>query len=77
MHRFALQFDSISVVHQLVKDQSLGCPLSVFGVTLGHVFGLGGVAAFVWRAQMAGHTLVGMEALDGLRSQSYFELVLH
>lgn len=38
---------------------------------------LGGVAAFVWRASVAGDSLVGVEALNGLRSQTYFELVLH
>ncbi|MNJ48823.1 hypothetical protein D3C77_440290 [compost metagenome] len=26
---------------------------------------------------MAGHALVGVEALDGLRGQPYFELVFH
>jgi hypothetical protein len=52
-------------------------PLGVFAVALGHGLGLGGVAAFLGRAQMAGHALVGVEALDRLRGQAYFELVLH
>ena len=47
-------------------DQSLRRPLGMFAVTFGHVLGLGGVAAFVRRAQMAGHPLVGVETLDGL-----------
>lgn len=58
-------------------DQSLGRPLGMLTVTLGHVLGLGGVAAFVRRAQVAGHALVGVEALDGLCGQAHFELVLH
>mgnify|MGYP000979694178 CR=1 FL=1 len=58
-------------------DQPLGRPLGVFAVTFGHVLGVGSVAAFVRRAQMAGHALVGVEALDGLRGQAYFELVFH
>src|SRR5450830_429455 len=58
-------------------DQPLRCPLGMFAVALGHMLGLSGVAAFVWRAQVAGHTLVGMETLDGLRRQPHFELVLH
>ncbi|VVM74897.1 hypothetical protein PS639_05432 [Pseudomonas fluorescens] len=58
-------------------DQPLRCPLGMFAVALGHVLDLGGVAAFVRRAQMAGHALVGVEALHGLRGEPHFELVLH
>ncbi|MNR13043.1 hypothetical protein D3C85_1294250 [compost metagenome] len=49
----------------------------MLAVALGHVLGLRGVAAFVQRAQVAGHTLVGVEALDGLGREPHFELVLH
>ncbi|MNN07897.1 hypothetical protein D3C81_1207330 [compost metagenome] len=58
-------------------DQPLWCPFGMFAVALGHVLGLGSVAAFVLRAQVAGHTLVGVEAFHRLRGQAYFELVLH
>ncbi|OSR30428.1 hypothetical protein BV322_05710 [Pseudomonas syringae pv. actinidiae] len=58
-------------------DQPLRCPFGVLAVALGHVLGLGGVPAFVLRAKVAGHALVGVEALDGLGGESYFELVLH
>ncbi|CAI9008909.1 hypothetical protein EMIT0324P_90003 [Pseudomonas chlororaphis] len=58
-------------------DQSLRRPLGMFAVALGHVLGLGGVATFVWRAQVAGHALVGVEAFDGLCGQPHFELVFH
>lgn len=58
-------------------DQPLWSPFGMFAVALGHVLGLGGVAAFVQRAQVAGHALVGVEALDGLGREPYFELVLH
>lgn len=47
-------------------DQPLRRPLGVFAMALGHVLGLGRVAALMRRAQMAGHALVGVEALDGL-----------
>ncbi|RMR22896.1 hypothetical protein ALP89_200235 [Pseudomonas syringae pv. persicae] len=49
----------------------------MLAVAPGHVLGLGGVAAFVLRAQVAGHALVGVEALDGLGGEPHFELVLH
>ena len=49
----------------------------MFTVALGHMLGLSGVAAFVWRAQVAGHALVGVETLDGLRRQPHFELMRH
>ena len=58
-------------------DQPLRRPLGMFAVALGHVLDLGGVAALMWRAQMAGHTLVDVEALDGLCGQAYFELAFH
>ncbi|OSR64447.1 hypothetical protein BV328_05779 [Pseudomonas syringae pv. actinidiae] len=58
-------------------DQPLWSPFGVLAVALGHVLGLGGVPAFVLRAKVAGHALVGVEALDGLGGESYFELVLH
>ena len=58
-------------------DQPLRCLLGVFAVALGHVLGLGGVAAFVQRAQVAGHALVGVEALDGLGGEPHFELMFH
>ncbi|MNN33012.1 hypothetical protein D3C81_1467490 [compost metagenome] len=58
-------------------DQSLRRPLGMFAMALGHVLGLSGVAAFVRRATMAGHALVGMEALHRLRGQPHFELMLH
>jgi len=58
-------------------DQPLRRPFGVLAVALGHVLGLGGVAAFVQRAQVAGHALVGVEALDGLGREPHFELVPH
>lgn len=58
-------------------DQPLWRPLGMFAVALGHVLGVGGVATFVLRAQMTGHALIGVEALDRLRGQPHFELVLH
>ena len=71
--------DTSSVRPGLLRpaDQPLRCPFGVFAVALGHVLGLGSVAAFVQRAQMAGHSLVGVEALHRLRRQAHFELVLH
>ncbi|KPY80528.1 hypothetical protein ALP10_200251 [Pseudomonas syringae pv. helianthi] len=60
-----------------LEDQSLRCPLSVFAAAFGHMRGLSGVGAFMHRRHMAGHALVGVEALDGLRGQAYFELMRH
>ena len=45
--------------------------------SFGPVLGLGGVAAFVQRAQMAGHALADVEAFGGLSSESDSKLVLH
>lgn len=58
-------------------DQPLRHPFRMFAVALGHMLGLGNVPAFVLRAQVAGHALVGVEALHRLCGQAYFELMLH
>ncbi|MOA37667.1 hypothetical protein D3C78_1592800 [compost metagenome] len=58
-------------------DQPLRRPFGVLAMALGHMLGLRAVPAFVQRAQVAGHPLVGVEALDGARRQPYLQLLLH
>lgn len=44
-------------------------------MVLGHLLGFRGVSAFVQRAQVAGHALIGVEALDSLGREPDFKLV--
>lgn len=58
-------------------DQPLRRPFGMLAMALGHVLGLRAVSAFVQRAQVAGHPLVGVEALDGARRQAHLQLFFH